>query len=441
MTFPKDFLWGVAASSYQIEGAALTDGRGECIWTRFSHTPGKVKNGDTGDIACEHYTRYPEDIALMKDLGLQAYRFSLSWPRVLPTGTGAVNPAGLEFYDRLVDEILKAGMQPWATLYHWDLPQALEDQGGWTNPAVVDWFVEYTDVITKRLGDRVKNWITHNEPFCAAFLGYGFGIHAPGLQDFPKALQAAHHLLVSHGKAVPVIRANVPDAKVGITLNTLPAVPASYKLADREAAWRQDGLQNRWFLDPVYRGHYPADMVEIFGPALTGINLDEVKVAAVPTDFLGVNYYNRMIIAKSDDPIMGFTFVRPEGDDVEFTAMDWEIYPPGLTDILVRIHHDYHPAALYVTENGAAFDDPSPTNGSVPDPRRVNYLKTHFEAAEKAIAEGAPLKGYFVWSFMDNFEWAEGYTKRFGIVYVDYETQKRTPKDSALYVKSVIAGG
>jgi beta-glucosidase len=431
MAFPKDFLWGVAASSYQIEGGALTEGRGECIWHHFSHTPGKVRDNETGDVACDHLHLYKEDVKMMADLGVQAYRFSVAWPRVIPAGTGRINEQGLDFYDRLVDELLRNGIQPYLTLYHWDFPQALQEKGGWANPDSVAWFTEYTEVMTRALGDRVRGWITHNEPWCISILSNLIGEHAPGLHDAPTAYRVAHHLNLSHGAAMNVIRQNCPGVPAGITLNLTTAYPATDSEADQQAAHFFDGHFNRWFLDPVFKGTYPADMVEMLGSTLDGIDLDEVKSAAVPMDFLGINYYTRSVISATGEQ------VRPA--DSEYTAMDWEIYPDGLTELLVRVARDYSPKAIYITENGAAFDDPAPVDGVVDDPKRVEYLQGHFQAAEKAIIQGVPLKGYFVWSLMDNFEWAHGYSKRFGIVYVDYATQKRTPKRSARFYQELIA--
>ncbi len=439
MAIPKDFLWGTATASYQIEGGARTEGRGESIWDRFSHTPGKVKNGDTGDVACDHLHRYPEDVALMADLGVQAYRFSVAWPRVLPQGTGTANEAGIDFYDRLVDELLAKNIQPYATLYHWDLPQVLQDQGGWTNPDSPKWFADYTDLITRALGDRIKGWITLNEPWCVAILGNLMGVHAPGIQDAPTAFRVAHQLHLAHGEAVRVIRRNCPGTPAGITLNLTPGSAYSDSEADQEALRLYDGITNRWFLDPVFKGEYPADMLEPLAPMLEGIALDEVKSAAEPMDFLGINYYTRTIVQWDDASPVHFSPIRAQ--NAEFTAMDWEIYPEGLTDLLVRIHREYQPSVIYITENGAAFDDPEPENGAVHDPQRVEYLRQHFKAVGDAIAQDVPVKGYFVWSFMDNFEWAEGYDKRFGIVRVNYDTQERTPKDSALYLKQVIQTG
>ncbi len=439
MNFPKDFLWGVAASSYQIEGGGLSEGRGECIWHRFSNTPGKVRNGETGEVACDHLHRYAEDVALMAELGVQAYRLSTSWARVMPTGEGIINEQGVEFYDRLIDELLKYGIQPWVTLYHWDLPQALQDKGGWASPDSPKWFADYTDLMTRSLGDRVKGWITLNEPWCISILSNLIGAHAPGLHDANTAYKVAHYLNLAHGQSMQVIRQNCPGVPAGITLNLTPTIPASDSEADKQAAIAFDGHFNRWFLDPVYKGEYPADMVEMLTGlgALEGIDLSEVKAAKQPMDFLGINYYQRAIMKYDENAPGKFAGVRPE--NAEFTAMDWEIYPQGLTDLLVRVYRDYAPAAMYVTENGAAFDDPEPVNGVVEDPKRQEFLAGHFKASEDAITQGVPLKGFFVWSFMDNFEWAEGYDKRFGIVYVDYATQKRTPKRSARYFQELIS--
>ncbi len=439
MAFPKDFLWGAATSSYQIEGAALEDGRGECIWHRFSHTPGKVLNGDTGDVACDHYHRYIDDIKLMKDLGLKAYRFSVSWPRILPQGVGEVNDLGLDFYDRLVDELLAADIIPFLTLYHWDLPQALQDRGGWLNPEIVGWFSEYTDIVSRRLGDRVKAWTTHNEPWVAAFLVHAFGEHAPGLKEWALGFQAAHHLLLAHGAAVPIIRQNVPDGQVGIVLDQAERTPATDSEADQQAAYLSGVAGgHQWFLDPIFKGYYPPDGVRYLTEQLEGIDLDAVKSACVPIDYLGINYYFRMVFAANEDGTPFPPRIVPQPDAPK-TQMDWEIYPDGLYNILTYIHKTYGPIDLYVTENGAAYPDRPPVNGVVEDPERIAYLQQHFAAAERAIAEGVPLKGYFVWSLLDNFEWAFGYERRFGIVYVDFNTLTRTPKQSALWYKDWIA--
>lgn len=445
MAFPLDFLWGTATSSYQIEGAETEFGRGECIWTRFSRTPGKVKSGATGAVACDHYHRYREDVALMRSLGFQAYRFSISWPRVLPLGTGAINAEGLDFYDRLVDTLLEAGIQPFPTLYHWDLPQALEDKGGWTNPDMPKWFADYTDLVTRRLGVRIGAWITLNEPWCTAMLGYLYGTHAPGITDEKKAYQAAHQTHLSHAAAMAVIRQNCPGAKAGTTLNIVPQLPASDDPRDVALARREDASANRWFLDPVFKGEYPADLlVELTSRGiLDGIDVSEVKQAAVPMDFLGINYYMRWVLAH--DPADHAKSHHAFPADAQFTAMGWEVYPQGLADTLLRVHREYGPKAIYVTECGAAYPDPDTlpdANAAVlDDPQRVDFFRGYLSAAEQAIAGGVPLKGFFAWSLLDNFEWAHGYDKRFGIVHVDYQTQKRTPKQSACYLQQVVQTG
>jgi beta-glucosidase len=443
--FPNDFLWGVATSAYQIEGAWNEEGKGESIWDRFSHTPGNVKNGDTGDIACDHYHRWPEDIGLMKELGLTAYRFSIAWPRIFPQGQGQVNQAGLDFYSRLVDGLLAANIIPFATLYHWDLPQALQDRGGWPERATAEAFTEYADLVTRHLGDRVKHWITHNEPWVVAFLGYQQGIHAPGWQDWPAAIKASHHLLLSHGWAVPVIRRNSPEAAVGITLNLSPVFPASPSRADFEAARHHDGHLNRWFLDPLYGRHYPSDIVADYSErgylppeGMSFVQPGDLDQIATKTDFLGINYYMRAVIRDETAPdnLPQTVFQAPES---ERTDMGWELYPEGLFDILNRVHFDYWPPQIYITENGVSYGDGPDETGRVQDERRLTYLRAHFAAAHRAMAAGVPLAGYFVWSLLDNFEWAEGYSQRFGLIWVDYQTQARIPKDSAWWYKKVIA--
>ena len=445
LTFPKGFIWGTATSSYQIEGGWNEDGKGESIWDRFAHTPGKIINGDTGDVACDHYHRWPEDIALMQQLGLQAYRFSTSWPRILPDGREQVNRAGLDFYSRLVDGLLEAGITPFVTLYHWDLPQALQAEGGWPTRATAETFVEYTDVITRHLGDRVKNWITHNEPWVSGFLGHQSGEHAPGGQDWPAALRASHHLLLSHGWAVPVIRRNSPGAEVGITLNLSPAMPASAGPDDYHAARRFDGSLNRWFLDPLFGRHYPADIVadhvaqgHLPADGMAFVKAGDLPVVAAPTDFLGVNYYSRTVVQRGEaaDSLLQ---VVPQGRESDRTDMGWEVYPRGLFDILSRLHFDYRPPKIYVTENGASYSDGPDAAGRVNDQRRLNFLCDHFAAAHRAIQNGVPLAGYFVWSLMDNFEWARGYAQRFGLIWIDFDTGQRIPKDSARWYQSVIA--
>jgi beta-glucosidase len=434
--FPQGFVWGAATASYQIEGAVHEDGRGESIWDRFSHTEGKTANGDTGDVACDHYHRWPEDIRLMQDLGLNAYRLSVAWPRILPDGRGRINEPGFAFYDRLIDGLLEAGLTPWVTLYHWDLPQILEDQGGWPNRATAEAFAEYVDVITGRLGDRVKHWITLNEPWCSGYLGYYNGHHAPGRTNLADAMQAFHTLFLAHGLAVPIVRRNSPDAQVGITLNLAQVYPNSESEDDQAAARRFDGFFNRWFLDPLYGRGYPQDTIELLADVAPRFEAGDFDIIAAPTDFLGLNYYTPNFIKDApDQPGIRAKAERREG---EYTDMDWLVYPQGLRDLILRVARDYPTGPLYITENGAAYPDSPPTDGRVADPLRVRYYAQHLAACRDAIGSGAPLKGYFAWSLMDNFEWAFGYTKRFGITYVDYDTQERTLKDSARWYREVI---
>ncbi|MDQ3539290.1 MAG: GH1 family beta-glucosidase [Chloroflexota bacterium] len=434
LSFPDEFRWGVSTAAYQIEGAAQADGRGESIWDRFSHTPGKTLNGDTGDIACDHYQRWPNDIRIMQELGVNAYRFSIAWPRILPNGRGEVNEAGLAFYDRLVNGLQDAGIEPWITLYHWDLPQALEDEGGWANRDTVDAFAEYTDIVTRRLGDRVKHWITINEPWVVATMGYHWGVMAPGRQDLKESLAVAHSLLLAHGDAVEVVRRNVPDAQVGITLNLASIYPDTESDADHAAAKRVDGSTNRWFLDPVYRGSYPNDMLTTYGDALPEIRDGDFARIARPTDFLGINNYSPFYVKHDPDGLGGIGMVEREG---ERTAVDWLVEPKAFEELLVRVHDDYRPMAIYVTENGAAFEDERPIDGRVRDPRRKAYIHDHILAARRAMDEDVPLAGYFVWSLLDNFEWAHGYSVRFGITYVDYASQERTIKESGRWYATV----
>ncbi|MGQ0603198.1 MAG: GH1 family beta-glucosidase [Anaerolineales bacterium] len=440
LKFPESFVWGSATSSYQIEGAWNEDGKGESIWDRFAHTPGKIIDGSNGDVACDHYHRWRDDIALMKSLNLQAYRFSIAWPRILPMGRGAVNQKGMDFYSRLVDGLLENGITPFITLYHWDLPQALQDQGGWPARPTAEAFVEYADVISRALGDRAKYWITHNEPWCAALLSHQVGEHAPGWQDWPAALRAAHHILLSHGWAVPILRRNSPGASVGITLNFSPAEPASASAADYHAMRAYDGYFNRWFLDPLYGRHYPADKVAEYTAAgyLTDfVQPGDLAAIATATDFLGVNYYNRTIPrAATPDNAPQTNFLAPES---EWTEMGWEIHPESLFRLLTRLHVEYQVPAMYITENGCSFSDGPDATGRIRDERRLNFIRDHLAACHRAIQNGVPLRGYFVWSLMDNFEWAKGYEQRFGIVYTDYATQQRIPKDSALWYRDVIA--
>ena len=440
---PRAFLWGSATASYQVEGAAQEDGRGESIWDRFSHTPGMVRNGDTGDVACDHYHRWADDIALMRDLGLDAYRFSIAWPRIIPDGAGAVNAAGLDWYERRVDGLLAAGIQPWATLYHWDLPQALQDRGGWASAESVEAFTRYADVVARRLGDRMAGWITHNEPWVAAFVGHYQGRHAPGIRDLGTALTAAHHLLLSHGRAVPVLRSATPSVPVGITLNLNTVRSASALAEDQAAARRDDGYLNRWFLDPLFGRGYPADMLEAFGGLAPPIRPGDLDAIAAPIDFLGINnYFPNYVRATPPGPghELGIEHLREAelaARGFEITEMGWPVAPDAFGELLARVHRQYQPAAIYVTENGCAFRD-EVVDGAVDDPRRTAYLAGHIAALSGAIEAGAPVRGYFVWSLLDNFEWAHGYSKRFGIVYVDFETQARIVKASGRWYRSLI---
>lgn len=435
-TFPPGFRWGVATASYQIEGAVAEDGRKPSIWDTFAATPGKVANGESGAVACDHYHRWQADLDLMRDLGVQTYRFSVAWPRVIPTGAGAVNERGLDFYDRLVDGLLARGIEPLATLYHWDLPQPLQDAGGWPWRGIVEPFVAYADAVTRRLADRVGAYATLNEPWCSAHLGYVDGEHAPGLRDHAAGLRAAHHLLLAHGSALPVMRANAPGARHGIVLNLIPGYPAADAPADAEAARRFDGFFNRWYLDPLLRGRYPDDMWRANGDGVPTVEDGDLAVISRPLDFLGVNYYSRAILAA--DP--GEHGARPAAGpaDATYTEMGWEVFPQGLTDLLVRLHRDYPLPPVFVTENGAAFRDEL-VDGRVDDPQRVRYFDAHLRALHAAIRQGVDVRGYYAWSLMDNFEWAHGYAKRFGLVYVDYPTQARIPKSSARWYADTIA--
>ncbi|WP_324802379.1 GH1 family beta-glucosidase [Streptomyces cyaneofuscatus] len=426
--FPADFTWGVATAAYQIEGAVTEDGRSPSIWDTFSHTPGKVDNGDTGDTACDHYHRVPEDIGLIKQVGADAYRFSIAWPRVVPGGDGPVNKAGLDFYDRLVDGLLEAGVTPFVTLYHWDLPQVLQDRGGWTVRETSEHFAAYASHVVERIGDRVKDWATLNEPLCSAWIGHLEGRMAPGLTDLTAAVRASYHLHLGHGLAVQAIRAASSDARVGIVNNLSPIVPASTSEADLAAARRADGHINRWWLDPVLGRGYPQDMVETYGVELP-VRPGDLETIAAPLDWLGLNYYFRQIVtADPSGPAPGFTQVPVA--DARHTYMDWEVYADGLEQLLLRLTEEYGVQRIYVTENGSAYQDTVAADGSVHDPERVAYLEEHLAACARAVAKGAPLAGYFAWSLLDNFEWAYGYDKRFGLVHVDYATQRRTVKSS-----------
>jgi beta-glucosidase len=446
--FPADFVWGTATAAYQIEGAIAEDGRLPSIWDTFSHTPGAVLGGDTGDVACDHYHRADADVALMAELGLAAYRFSISWPRVVPTGSGAVNQAGLDFYSRLVDRLLEAGIAPAVTLYHWDLPQPLQDAGGWTNRETAHRFAEYAGVVGRALGDRVGTFITLNEPWCSAFLGHSSGEHAPGHHDNAEALTAAHHLNLAHGLGASALRTVLPSTgKVMLTVNPSVARPASDSAADRDAARHVDAVANRIFLDPVFRSRYPQDLLDDLRHLTdwSFIRDGDARLIGVPIDALGVNYYTPALVAAG--PATGPGAAAFPGTDLAhyvpqhgpYTAMGWRIEPQAMTELLLRLHRDYPDVPLVITENGAAYDDVVAPDGQVHDADRTEYLRTHLGAVHDAIKAGVDVRGYYLWSLMDNFEWAWGFSKRFGIVHVDFATQQRTIKDSGHWYRSVIA--
>jgi len=443
--FPADFLWGAATASYQIEGAAHEDGRGPSIWDQFAAIPGKVHQGENGDVATDHYHRMPEDVALMAELGLNAYRFSIAWPRILPQGTGSVNGRGLDFYDRLVDGLLARGITPFVTLYHWDLPLALHEKGGWLNRETASAFADYAEVVARRLGDRVDWWVTLNEPWCSAYLGYENGKHAPGICDKQSAYIAAHHLLLAHGLALPRLRAHTGQhAQLGITLNLTPIYAANEHPETLRGVEWTDKMSNRWFLDPIFLGNYPEGLFADAGVSPPPIQDRDLDIIATPIDLLGVNNYSRLLIrahveenGASDNRIKRYEHVAVVADS-SYTEMGWEVYPRALTDVLVRVHRDYAPRAIVVTENGAAFADQWDGNNHVNDPQRVRYIREHIQALGQALAQGVPLRGYFVWSLLDNFEWAEGYSKRFGIVYIDYPTQRRIVKESGRWYADFI---
>jgi beta-glucosidase len=447
--FPEGFLWGTATASYQVEGAVGEDGRGASIWDTFSHTPGKVYRGDTGDIACDQYHRLEEDLDLMVDLGIQAYRFSVAWPRIQPEGSGAANQKGLDYYRRLVDGLRGRSIEPMLTLYHWDLPQALEDRGGWTSRETSGRFAEYTGIVYEALGDSVRFWITLNEPWVSAWMGYGMGRHAPGIEEVSKALAATHHLLLGHGLALENLRAlGHENNQLGITLNLSDVRAASGDAADLEAARRVDGNANRLYLDPLFRGSYPEDMLEHYRPEsdFGFVREGDLEKISQPIDFFGVNYYFRNTVVdgrRGSELATAMRFaelnaatVLPEG--VETTAMGWPVEADGLTELLVRLHEEYTRVPIYITENGRAVYDYVDPEGDVDDAERVAFLDAHFRAAHAAMERGVDLRGYMVWSLLDNFEWAEGYSKRFGIVFVDYGTQRRIPKMSARWYREVI---
>jgi len=429
-SFPEGFVWGAATSAFQIEGAAFTDGRAASIWDSFCARPGVIVDASNGSVACDHYHRLDEDLDLMRHLGLKAYRFSASWPRVQPEGSGSWNDKGLDFYDRLVDGLLARGIAPYLTLYHWDLPQALQDLGGWTEREVALRFVDYAETLARRFGDRIASIATHNEPWVIATLGHEQGIFAPGLSNRRTAAQVSHHLLLSHGMALLAMRAARVRLPLGIVLNQGPTVPATDTETDRAKAHLEDGRLIRWYMDALFRGRYPTDVLQHLGEDAPQVEEGDMRVVCTPLDFLGVNYYTRSVVGS------GPATPRPGS---ELTDMGWEVCPQGLTELLLRLQRDYPLPPLYITENGAAYPDRVAASQRVHDPLRIDYLRRHIAALREAIAAGVDVRGYFVWSLLDNFEWTSGYTKRFGIVHVDRETLQRTPKDSAFWYRDFIA--
>jgi beta-glucosidase len=436
--FSRSFVWGAATSAYQIEGSPLADGAGPSIWHRFVRTPGLTKDGDTGDVACDHYRRMEDDVALMKRLGLTAYRFSIAWGRVLPEGRGRVNEAGLGFYERLVDTLLANGIEPMATLFHWDLPAALDDRGGWLNPDVADWFADYASVVFRRLDDRVKLWATLNEPWVVTDGGYLHGALAPGHKNRFEAPIASHHLLRSHGKAVQAYRA-IGKHQVGLVVNIEPKYPATTSAPDLAATRRAEAYMNRQYLDPVFHGRYPEEMAEIFGEAWPEWPQHDFDLIRQPIDFLGINYYTRNVV-RHEETSYPLKAVPVRQKQATYTETGWEVFAQGLTDTLSWVRKRYGDIPQYVTENGAAFyDPPAASDGAVADPLRIDYYRSHLRAVHAAIQQGVDVRGYFAWSLFDNLEWSLGYSKRFGLVHVNFETLERTPKDSARFYADVIA--
>ena len=442
LTFPQDFRWGTSTSAFQIEGAVYEDGRGASIWDVRTRTPGAIHNNDNADIACDHYHRYPADVKLMKDLGYKDYRFSIAWPRIIPNGRGTVNQKGLDFYSKLVDCLLENNISPNATLYHWDLPAALD----WEARDTAEAFAVYADVITRHLGDRVKIWSTLNEPWCSSILSYGLGGHAPGKTDRSLGLRTAHHQLLAHGLAIPIIQANVPGVEAGIGLNLAPAEPLTSSKADHEAFRYFDGSFNRWFLDPLFGRNYPSDMLEDFvnlgwlaSTEPDFVQPGDLQIIAAPLDFLGLNYYERSVIQAPPGKEMELgAYTAWKASPEKMTDMNWEVYPDGIFNMLVGINYTYRPRKIYIAENGAAYTDLPNAEGQINDQRRIDYLDGHLRALHHAIQTGVPVAGYYAWSFIDNFEWNAGYSKTFGLVHIDYTTLKRTPRASASWYGDVV---
>lgn len=440
--FPASFLWGVATSAFQIEGAWNEDGKGESIWDRFNHKPYAILDGDHADVACDHYHHMSQDVQLMKELGLQTYRFSISWPRILPQGRGIINEKGLDFYDRLVDNLLTANIVPNATLYHWDLPQALQDLGGWPNRDVINWYAEYARIVFDRLGDRVSLWSTFNEPWVVASLGYGQGVFAPGLADASQQYQTTHHLLLAHGKALQIFRQGGYKGKIGIVLNTARHIPASDSAADRAACERARNEELYFFTDALYHGEYPQDLIEWIGPHAPKIGPDDMGLIHQPIDFLGINYYMTFNVSyNAQGGLLKRSFHQVAVDNWTHASTGFGYNPNGLTELLLTFKERYNNPGIYITENGISLAETPDENGFVNDPLRIEYLQAHIQAIAKALAAGVDVRGYYIWSLMDNFEWASGYMPRFGIVHVDYETGKRSLKQSAYWFRDLIRQG
>ena len=436
--FPEHFVWGAATAAYQVEGSPLADGAGPSIWHRFSHVPGRVRHGDTGDVACDHYRRYPEDIAWMKRLGLQSYRFSLSWSRVMPEGRGRVNPAGLDHYQRVVDALLEAGIRPNITLYHWDLPAALDERGGWLNPDISEWFADYAQLMFRALGDRVDLWATLNEPWVVVDGGYMHGVLAPGHRSHFEAAQASRHLMRAHGRAVQVARAQGVGA-IGLVVNLEPKYPASSSEADLQAVRRADAYMNRQYLEPALDGRLPPELAEVYGEAWQDWSADDLQLASQKIDFLGINFYTRAVVRHDESawPLQASPVMQTQA---MHTETGWEVCPQAFEDLLVQVGQRYPDTPIYITENGSAFYDPPEAMAEpLPDPHRAHYLHTHLWAMGRAMQRGVDIRGYYAWSLLDNLEWAHGYSKRFGLLHVDLASQKRTLKQSALAYANVIA--
>jgi beta-glucosidase len=433
--FPAGFLWGAATSAYQIEGSPLADGAGPSNWHRFVHTPGTILNGDTGDVACDHYRRWRNDVKLMKELGLQAYRFSIAWSRVLPEGRGKPNPKGLDFYLALADALQTEGIEPFVTLHHWDLPAALDDLGGWANRDSAHWFADYAHLVFRAFGERARFWSTLNEPWVIVDAGYVNDVHPPALASLETAPLAAHNLLRAHGAAVQAFRAD-GHGRIGLVVNLEPKYAATNEPEDAAAMARLHAYMNRQFLDPVMLGAYPDELAEIYGPAWPRFAKEDLRLIREPIDFLGINYYTRSVVR--GDPAPPFYAATVPQSRAEHTAMGWEVFPEGIKSCLLWVKKRYGDIPLYVTENGAAFADPPIVEGRIDDRRRVEYLRKHWQAIHEAIRQGVDLQGYFAWSLLDNFEWAAGYSKRFGLIGVDYSTQTRTIKNSGMFYRRVI---